>query len=148
MVIFENDDNRHYMMWLETIALMFNRFFLCCFWSIFFVYVAELYPTEVRSIGFGWTSVVGMLGSAISPFVKTIAGSVGINSWFPPALFGIVTWSFAFCLPETFGKPQKDTIEERIEMLKKEKSELDIDYPDEDDDFECARVPVIRKAAT
>lgn len=99
MVMLENDSNQSVMKWLETIALMLNRFSLCCFWSIFFVYVAELYPIEVRSIGFGWTSVVGMLGSTVSPFVKSIAESVGLNSWFPPALFGLLTWFFAFCLP-------------------------------------------------
>ena len=93
---------------------MLARFVLCCFWSIFNVYVAELYPTEVRSIGFGWTSVMGMVGSAISPFVKTIAGSVNMNSWFPPAIFGIIAWIFTCCLSETFGLPLKDTIEERI----------------------------------
>lgn len=89
---------------------MFSRFGLCCFWSIFYVYVAELYPTEVRSIGFGWTSVVGMLGSAISPFVKSIAQAVGVNAWFPPAIFGLIAWSFNFCLTETFGLPLKDEI--------------------------------------
>ena len=113
---------------------MMNRFVLCCFWSIFYVFIAELYPTEVRSIGFGWTSVVGMLGSTLSPFVKLIADSIGVSSWFPPALFGLISLAFTFCLKETFGKPLQDTIEERIETLKREKTQLDIDYPDEDDE--------------
>ncbi len=90
---------------------MVNRMVLCSFWSIFYVYVAELYPTEVRSLGFGWTSVVGMLGSTVSPFVKQIAQLANLNSWFPPALFGFIGVVFACCLPETLGLPLKDVIE-------------------------------------
>jgi hypothetical protein len=54
---------------LETVALIINRLVVCCFWSIFFVYVAELYPTKVRSLGYGWVSAIGMIGSALSPFL-------------------------------------------------------------------------------
>ena len=68
----------------------YNRFILCGFWSIFYVYVAELYPTQTRSLGYGWTSVMGMIGSTLSPFITTISSSIGINSWFPPALLGLV----------------------------------------------------------
>jgi MFS family permease len=114
MVMFETEDNLSYFKWLETAVLMLNRFILCCVWSIFFVYVAELYPTEVRSLGFGWTSVAGMAGSILSPFVKRIAANFHINSWFPPAAIGIAAWLFTTCLKETFGKPLQDTIEERI----------------------------------
>jgi MFS family permease len=91
---------------------MINRFILCGFWSIFYVYVAELYPTQTRSLGYGWTSVMGMIGSTLSPFVTTISSSIGINSWFPPALLGLVSTLFIAKLPETFGLPLKDIIEE------------------------------------
>jgi MFS family permease len=65
---------------------------------VYFVYVAELYPTEVRSLGFGWTSVVGMLGSTISPFIGQFASSINVNPWFPTAAIGLITWAFIFCL--------------------------------------------------
>jgi len=77
---------------------MINRFILCSFWSIFYVYVAELYPTEIRSLGFGWTSVVGQIGSTIAPFIKQIADAFGLNTWYPTGAIGILSWCFVFCL--------------------------------------------------
>ena len=77
---------------------MLDRFFLCGFWSIFYVYIGELYPTEIRSIGFGWTSVVGMLGSTIAPYVAQIATLIHLNTWFLTAAIGIGTWFCTFCL--------------------------------------------------
>lgn len=58
---------------METIGLIINRLVVCCFWSIFFVYVAELYPTKVRSLGYGWVSAIGMIGSALCPFLIQIS---------------------------------------------------------------------------
>lgn len=89
---------------------MINRFILCGFWSIYYVYVAELYPTEIRSLGFGWTSVVGQIGSTVSPFVTEISEAIGMNSWFLTAFFGVGAWCFIFCLHETLGTPLKEVI--------------------------------------
>ena len=33
------------MKWFQIIVLMLTSFVLCCFYSIAFVYTAELYPT-------------------------------------------------------------------------------------------------------
>lgn len=95
---------------LETIGLIINRLVVCCFWSIFFVYVAELYPTKVRSLGYGWVSAVGMIGSAISPFLIQFSQTIGINTWVDPAIIGLVGTVFIFFLPETYGKQLEDDI--------------------------------------
>lgn len=89
---------------------MLNRLILCGFWSIFYVFVAELYPTQIRSLGYGWTSVMGMIGSTLSPFVTTFSSSIGVNSWFPPGILGLISCLFIVKLPETFAKPLKDII--------------------------------------
>ena len=101
--------------WVEAVGLMINRFVLCGFWSIFYVYVAELYPTQTRSLGYGWTSVMGMIGSTLSPFITLISSYIGVNSWFPPAIIGLFCCLFIYKLPETFGKPLKDIIDELVE---------------------------------
>ena len=90
---------------------MINRFILCGYRSIFYVYVAELYPTQTRSLGYGWTSVMGMIGSTLSPFVITFSTKIGVNSWFTPAVLGLLSCLFIAKLPETFGRPLKDVIE-------------------------------------
>ena len=86
------------MKWVETGVLMIDRFILCSFWCCFYVYMSELYPTEVSSLGFGWTSVIAQIGSTLSPFVITLSSKMNINSWFLPAIFGLIGLVFAFCL--------------------------------------------------
>ena len=51
---FKNDDNEELFKLISSGGLILNRFILCCFWAIFYVYIAEMYPTKVRSLGFGW----------------------------------------------------------------------------------------------
>ena len=106
---------------------MIDRFILCGFWSIYYVYVAELYPTEISSLGFGWTSVVGQIGSTVSPFVAEISEAIGVNGWFLTAFFGVGAWCFIFCLHETQGMPLQEVILERMDTLRREKSELEIE---------------------
>jgi len=65
---------------METVGLIVNRLVLCCFWSIFFVYVAELYPTRIRSLGYKWISAMGIVGSIISPYFVQASENDGINT--------------------------------------------------------------------
>jgi hypothetical protein len=111
LLIFQDNDNKATLAWFEAVGLVINRFVLCGFWSIFYVFVAELFPTQVRSLGYGFTSVTGMIGSSLSPYITTISSSIHVNNWFPPAILGFVSCAFIFKLPETFGKPLKDMIE-------------------------------------
>lgn len=55
---------------------------------------------------------MGMIGSTLSPFITLISSYIGVNSWFPPAIIGLFCCLFIYKLPETFGKPLKDIIEE------------------------------------
>lgn len=56
------------MVYAQTVSLLINRFVLSSAWAVFYIYVAELYPTRVRSLGFGWVSAMGTIGSAVAPF--------------------------------------------------------------------------------
>jgi len=84
---------------METVGLVVNRLVLCCFWSIFFVYVAELYPTKVRSLGFGWVSAMGMIGSTLSPYLIQASQDNGINTWIDPGVIGLIGTVFLIFLP-------------------------------------------------
>ena len=67
------------------------------------------------------------------PFVILIADSIGESNLGSPAIFGLLSLAFTFCLKETFGIPLQDTVEDRIENLNGEMTQLDIEYPYEDD---------------
>ena len=92
--------------------MVFNRFILCGFWVLFFVFISELYPTRVRSIGLGWVSAVGTVGSTLAPYIIFFSEKMGINSWFPPGFIGLLGAFSILCLRETFGEPLKDEIKE------------------------------------
>ena len=69
---------------------MIDRFVLCSFWSVFYVYIAEMYPTRVRSLGFGWASAMGTVGSTVSPYLILFAEEGGINTWILPGVIGVI----------------------------------------------------------
>ena len=54
------------------ILLACLRFVLNSTWGLFFVYVAELYPSNVLSITFGWVSGVGTIGAFSAPFIRLV----------------------------------------------------------------------------
>lgn len=41
-------------------------------WGLFFVYVAELFPSNVLSLTFGWVSAVGTVGAFAAPFIRLL----------------------------------------------------------------------------
>jgi len=48
-------------------------------WSLSIVYVNELFPTEIRASGFGWSSGLGRIVSICAPIVtQTLAGAIGV----------------------------------------------------------------------
>ncbi len=55
---------------LELVVLGFLRITLNAVWGIFFVFIAELYPSEITSVSFGWINIVGTIGATISPFIR------------------------------------------------------------------------------
>jgi MFS family permease len=90
---------------------------LCAFLGIFYVYIAELFPTRVRSIGFGWASLVGTVGRLISPRILALVNKAKIYFWLLSGVFGIGGFLSLMVLKETFGKPMEDEIDE-IRILK------------------------------
>jgi hypothetical protein len=57
-----------------------------------------MYPTQTRSLGYGWTSILGMVGSTLSPYITTISALVNMNSWLTAAIIGFISLIFIFCL--------------------------------------------------
>jgi len=79
--------------------LVANRFVLCCFWAIFYVYIAELFPTKVRSLGYGWAGAIGTIGSSLAPYIILVSTSIGVDSWVPPGIVGLIMLVFMTKLP-------------------------------------------------
>jgi len=45
-------------------------------WGFFFVYVAELFPSNVLSLTFGWVSAVGTVGAFAAPFIRLLTADL------------------------------------------------------------------------
>ncbi|XP_069172319.1 solute carrier family 22 member 15-like [Procambarus clarkii] len=69
---------------------------------LLYVYTAELFPTECRSLALGECSAMSRLGSVASPYVNDLLGQ--LTSWAPSAVFAgtsLVAGALALLLPET-----------------------------------------------
>jgi OCT family organic cation transporter-like MFS transporter 16 len=106
---------------VSVVFLFAMRFVLSMFWAIFYVYLAEIFPTRIRSLAFGWASALGTIGSAASPYIRQISDSIGLSSWIIPGVFGLFSTACIFPLTETFGMG----MEEEIEELKPKEEEVD-----------------------
>lgn len=96
-----------------SVAFLFAmRFTLSMFWAIFYVYLAEMFPTRVRSLAFGWASALGTIGSSASPYLLHVSDVIGWNSWLIPGILGGVATFCIWPLQETFGEGLQEEIEE------------------------------------
>ena len=90
-----------------------------------YVFTAELFSTDIRTIGVGFASMLGRIGGVTAPFIILLPGFV------PNLVFGvsaIVSGIWAFFLPETAGQPMTQTITEAVEFYKGVSNEYDHEY--------------------
>lgn len=86
-----------------------------------YLYSSEIFPTVVRNIGVGSSSMVARIGTMLAPFVASLALSSPI---LPPIIFGSVPIAGALVvmlLPETNGTALPETLEDGERFGKKEK---------------------------
>lgn len=88
-----------------------------------YIFSGELFPTVIRNIGVGTSSMCARIGSMLAPF---IAGLSVVEPWIPPLIFGIIPLIGAvlcYRLPETLNCKLPDTIEE-AEALGSKKNDV------------------------
>ncbi|XP_072368596.1 organic cation/carnitine transporter 2-like [Scyliorhinus torazame] len=97
---------------ISTILVMIGKLGTTTAFAIVYIYTAELYPTVVRNMGVGVSSMASRFGSIISPYIFHL----GVYSEFLPyILMGSLTVFSAFLvlfLPETLNVPLPETIDQ------------------------------------
>ncbi|XP_071526063.1 organic cation transporter protein-like [Panulirus ornatus] len=71
-------------------------------YQLIWVYAAELFPTEYRSLALGMGNTLARIGGACSPYINDVLGQYFL--WAPSALFGLlslVAAALTLLLPET-----------------------------------------------
>jgi len=113
------DENGQEIDWMFETAKWLSflgKFAISGSFCVLYVFAAELFPTEVRSIGIGFGSMVGRVGGIVAPFIILLQDTEGL-SFVPYLIFGIggiVSGTWALFLPETAGQPIMQTIDEAI----------------------------------
>ncbi|XP_037761910.1 solute carrier family 22 member 5 [Chelonia mydas] len=103
-----------YLHVLSIILVMLGKFGITSSFSMVYVYTAELYPTVVRNMGVGASSMASRLGSILSPYFVYLGG---YDRFLPYILMGsltVLTGVLTLFLPESYGMPLPDTIEQML----------------------------------
>ncbi|VDP69611.1 unnamed protein product [Echinostoma caproni] len=105
-----------------------------------YVYVAELYPSEIRSYAFGVVFAISRIGSIICPFINDLDESLSHGS--PMVIYSAILILVVFALshlPDTCGENLTDFLGKRDERTFSEPSVSQCELTDvkpEDEEFE------------
>ncbi|KAK3729039.1 hypothetical protein RRG08_005412 [Elysia crispata] len=110
LVIFS--DNTYSLSLVQTGLTLFGKFCISAAFNTLWLYTPELYPTNLRNVGTGMSSMSARLAASASPFFSILARKA---IWAPGALFSAACFVGVFLLsflPETKFRELPSTIEE------------------------------------
>ncbi|XP_050712759.1 organic cation transporter protein-like isoform X2 [Eriocheir sinensis] len=100
------------MNWLLISLAMGGKLCITASYAIIYTLSAEVFPTVVRNVGLGSSSMIARIGGALAPFVNMLS-----DFWTPLPLliFGILSFMaslLTLLLPETLGCRLPETLED------------------------------------
>ncbi|XP_071035160.1 organic cation transporter protein [Parasteatoda tepidariorum] len=101
------------MPWVRTSLAMAGKFCVTSSFGLLYLYTTEIFPTVVRNVAIGSSSMMARIGSIMAPFVKELGRAT--YPWVPDVVHGLLAISgglLVFLLPETKGKSIPDTLQE------------------------------------
>lgn len=109
--------------WLRLILVCFGIVGMSVSFTTVYLFSGELFPTVVRNIGVGTSSMCARIGSIIAPFVVSLDY---IEHWLPPVIFGtlpLIGGALCLLLPETAGCALPETLQDGEDFGKTSKKE-------------------------
>lgn len=103
----------------QSITAMFGKFCISASFAVLYVYAAELFPTVIRNVGMGMTTVASRIGGILCPFVVLMGEQSRSLPMFIFACMSLVAGLAGLKLPETKGRPMPETMED-LERSEKE----------------------------
>jgi len=97
----------------KAVFAQIGKFLITGSFAMVYVYAAEMFPTVVRNVGVGSSSMFARVGSMLAPFIGNELGNVSKEA--PIIIFGLTSLLaglLTLLLPETKDKVLPDTIEE------------------------------------
>ncbi|XP_065169619.1 organic cation transporter protein-like isoform X2 [Atheta coriaria] len=115
------EEHSHWRVILAVVAM----FGISISFPSVYLFSGEVFPTVVRNLGVGITSMMARFGSIAAPHISTL-GAYGAAPWVVPVIFGVAPLIGAILvlwLPETRNTKLPDTLEEAANFGKKNKCE-------------------------
>ncbi|XP_054091844.1 organic cation transporter protein [Zeugodacus cucurbitae] len=108
------------MNWLIIVLAMIGKLAITASYGTVYIFSAEQFPTVVRNVGLGASSMMARVGGILAPFINMLS-----NVWrpLPLIIFGSAAFTgglLSLLLPETHNKPTLETIEEGENFGRKE----------------------------
>ncbi|XP_073960314.1 organic cation transporter protein-like [Choristoneura fumiferana] len=109
--------------WLPLILYLSGKFSITVAYSSVYIYVSEVFPTNVRQSLLAICSSLGRVGSTLAPLTPLLA----LYYHNLPAIFfgtlALIASGVVLILPETLNVPLPDTIEEAEQLTRRKKNE-------------------------
>lgn len=105
--------------WLIVVCAMLGKMAITSSYGTVYIFTTEQFPTPVRNVGLGASSMIARVGGILAPYINILA-----DIWkpFPLIIFGSLAFIgglLSLYLPETLGKQLPETIEEGENFGKK-----------------------------
>ena len=127
--------------WVNIVTFLVGKMGATCAFGVVYLYTSELYPTPLRTVGVGFSSMCARVGAILSPYVAALSAT---SAWLPMIIFGgsaVISGALALFLPETRGKELPGTIGEALRLS--EPRNVNIVASNATDDETEERTPLI-----
>ncbi|KAH8382651.1 hypothetical protein KR009_004637 [Drosophila setifemur] len=109
------------MNWLIIACAMIGKLAITASYGTIYIFTAEQFPTVVRNVGLGASSMMARVGGILAPYLKLLG-----EIWRPLPLIicgalSLTAGLLSLLLPETLNKPMPETIEDGENFGKKTK---------------------------
>lgn len=112
----------------KLILALMSKMLIAGAFAACYTYACELFPTTIRSIGLGWSSMAARIGGISAPFAISLGHMIrkdDDNSGFLfYGIFSLISGFVLFLVPETYGKELFDNIKELERSVKNERDDL------------------------
>ncbi|XP_030573667.1 organic cation transporter protein-like [Drosophila novamexicana] len=110
------------MNWLLIACAMIGKLAITSSYGTVYIFTAEQFPTVVRNVGLGASSMVARVGGILAPYLNLLG-----EIWRPLPLvicgaLSLTAGLMSLLLPETLNKPMPETIEDGENFGKKQRT--------------------------
>lgn len=98
-----------------TTLAMIGKFCIMSTFLTIYVFTAELFPTVIRNVGIGVSSMMARIGAILAPYIVLLADLPNLNKTLPLVIFGVLGVTagiLSLWLPETLFSPMPQTVEQ------------------------------------